>query len=96
MSPTPGSAGKLVDVQLAPLFVVYDGTELAGAQIALLRYVVTMLADSAVLLDAPAGALNAVELSPSGLHWDELDEDLSVAGMLAGLGAHSDRRSAAA
>ena len=48
------------------------------------------------LLGAPAGALNAVELSPSGLHWDELDEDLSVAGMLAGLGAHSDRRSAAA
>jgi hypothetical protein len=40
--------------------------------------------------------LEAVELSYTGLHWDELDEDLSVAGMLAGLGAHTDRRHAAA
>lgn len=48
------------------------------------------------LLGASSELLNAVELSPSGLHWDELDEDLSVQGMLAGLGAHSYRRSAAA
>ena len=27
-----------------------------------------------------------VELSPRGLHWDELDEDVSVAGFLAGAG----------
>ena len=27
-----------------------------------------------------------VELSPSGLHWDELDEDISIAGLLAGRG----------
>ena len=27
-----------------------------------------------------------VELSPDGLHWDELDEDISVAGLLAGRG----------
>jgi hypothetical protein len=26
------------------------------------------------------------ELSPSGLHWDEIDEDISVAGLLAGRG----------
>lgn len=25
-------------------------------------------------------------LSPSGIHWDEIDEDISVAGMLAGYG----------
>jgi hypothetical protein len=24
------------------------------------------------------------ELSPGGLHWDELDEDISIAGLLAG------------
>lgn len=48
------------------------------------------------LLGASPELLNAVELSPSGLHWDVLDEDLSVAGMLAGLGAHNDRRIAAA
>ena len=27
-----------------------------------------------------------VEISPSGLHWDELDEDISIAGILAGRG----------
>ncbi|MDP1690595.1 MAG: DUF2442 domain-containing protein [Burkholderiaceae bacterium] len=27
-----------------------------------------------------------VEISPMGLHWDELDEDLSVAGLLTGGG----------
>lgn len=27
-----------------------------------------------------------VELTTRGLHWDELDEDISVAGLLAGLG----------
>ena len=27
-----------------------------------------------------------VELSPRGLHWDEIDEDVSVAGLLAGAG----------
>jgi Protein of unknown function (DUF2442) len=28
----------------------------------------------------------AVELSRVGLHWDELDEDISIAGLLAGRG----------
>ena len=27
-----------------------------------------------------------VELSRAGLHWDELDEDISIAGLLAGRG----------
>lgn len=27
-----------------------------------------------------------VELSTRGLHWDELDEDVSIAGLLAGIG----------
>jgi hypothetical protein len=30
--------------------------------------------------------LEAVEISPSGLHWDALDEDISIAGLLAGRG----------
>lgn len=33
----------------------------------------------------PAERAN-VEISPRGLHWDALDEDISVAGLLAGLG----------
>ena len=27
-----------------------------------------------------------LEISQSGLHWDDLDEDISVAGLLAGVG----------
>jgi hypothetical protein len=36
------------------------------------------------LLNADAEAREAFELSPFGMHWDELDEDISVAGLLAG------------
>jgi hypothetical protein len=36
------------------------------------------------LLDATPAQRAQVELSPSGLHWDALDEDISVAGLLAG------------
>ena len=36
------------------------------------------------LLHASPEQLAQVELSRSGLHWDVLDEDLSVAGLLAG------------
>ena len=37
-----------------------------------------------------------VMLSPSGLHWDELDEDISIAGLLAGRGDQTRARRAAA
>lgn len=36
------------------------------------------------LLKATADQRNKVELSPYGVHWPELDEDLSIEGMLAG------------
>ena len=36
------------------------------------------------LLDAAPEQRAKVELSKSGLHWDALDEDISVAGLLAG------------
>jgi len=36
------------------------------------------------LLDATAEQRATVELSQSGLHWEALDEDISVAGLLAG------------
>jgi len=38
----------------------------------------------------------AVELSRSGLHWEELDEDISIAGLLAGRGDQTRARKAAA
>lgn len=37
-----------------------------------------------------------VELSRDGLHWDELDEDISIAGLLAGRGDQTATRKAAA
>ena len=36
------------------------------------------------LLEASQEQRAQVELSKSGLHWDALDEDISVAGLLAG------------
>jgi Protein of unknown function (DUF2442) len=38
------------------------------------------------LMRASTAQREAVYLSPSGLHWDEIDEDISIAGLLAGLG----------
>ena len=38
------------------------------------------------LLNSSPEARAKVELSRAGLHWDELDEDISVAGLLAGRG----------
>ena len=38
------------------------------------------------LLHATSEQRAKVEISPMGLHWDELDEDLSVSGLLAGRG----------
>lgn len=38
----------------------------------------------------------AYEISPGGLHWDELDEDISIAGLLDGRGDRTVRRPAAA
>jgi Protein of unknown function (DUF2442) len=37
-----------------------------------------------------------VEMSPMGLHWDELDEDVSIAGLLAGVGDLTKRVATAA
>lgn len=37
-----------------------------------------------------------VELSSTGLHWDEIDEDISIAGLLAGRGDMTHRPKAAA
>ncbi|HEY0263304.1 MAG TPA: DUF2442 domain-containing protein [Granulicella sp.] len=37
------------------------------------------------LLHATPEQRAQVEMSPFGLHWDEIDEDISVAGLLTGL-----------
>jgi hypothetical protein len=38
------------------------------------------------LLHATPAQRNAVEISRTGLHWEDLDEDISIAGLLAGRG----------
>lgn len=48
------------------------------------------------LLHASPEQLAQVELSRHGLHWDALDEDLSVAGLLAGLPDVTQRNTVAA
>jgi hypothetical protein len=41
------------------------------------------------LLHASQTEREAVELSATGMHWDGLDEDISIAGLLAGRGART-------
>jgi len=38
------------------------------------------------LLEASAAARSRVEISRIGLHWEDLDEDISITGLLAGRG----------
>ena len=38
------------------------------------------------LLNGTAAQRENYFISPSGLHWDDLDEDISIAGLLAGRG----------
>lgn len=38
------------------------------------------------LLHGTPEARRGVSISPSGLHWEDLDEDISIAGLIAGRG----------
>jgi hypothetical protein len=44
------------------------------------------------LLRASPEQREAVSMSTRGLHWDELDEDISIEGLLAGRGDQTRRR----
>ncbi len=48
------------------------------------------------LLHAKAAQRAKVEISTRGLHWEELDEDISVEGLLAGRGDQTRPRTKAA
>lgn len=48
------------------------------------------------LLNATPEQRSAVWLSPAGLHWEEIDEDISVAGLIAGRGDMTRRAATAA
>ncbi|BCH32166.1 hypothetical protein MesoLjLc_40960 [Mesorhizobium sp. L-8-10] len=44
------------------------------------------------LVNAAPKTLREVEISPLGLHWEALDEDISIAGLLAGRGDQTIKR----
>ena len=46
------------------------------------------------LENKPSAQLDHIELSPFGLHWPDLDEDLSIRGILAGDYGQRQRRAA--
>ncbi len=48
------------------------------------------------LLHATPAQRAACELTPRGIHWDALDEDISVEGLLAGWGDRTSHRDAVA
>lgn len=48
------------------------------------------------LLHATPAQRKALFLSPDGIHWDEIDEDVSIAGLLAGRGDLTQHRQHAA
>ena len=48
------------------------------------------------LLHASIAEREQVELSPRGLHWEALDEDISISGLLAGHGDRTRSHTAAA
>lgn len=48
------------------------------------------------LLSASEAQRADYELTPHGIHWDALDEDISVEGLLAGCGDQGRKRHAAA
>ena len=48
------------------------------------------------LLNASEDQLKSYTLSPNGIHWDSLDEDISVSGLLAGRGDQTKKGKVAA
>jgi hypothetical protein len=48
------------------------------------------------LLRCTSEELERVRISSRGLHWDAMDEDISIAGLLAGLGDQSANKTFAA
>ncbi|RJY09362.1 DUF2442 domain-containing protein [Aurantiacibacter aquimixticola] len=48
------------------------------------------------LFNAPPDQLEKFELSPTGIHWDEIDEDISVLSIVLGYKSHEFRAADAA
>jgi hypothetical protein len=68
---------------LRPIAVTFTAEELA-VNLADGRKIATPLSRYPMLRDARRSAREHFELTPLGIHWPDLDEDLGVAGMLKG------------
>lgn len=73
----------------SPKSVRFDANSL-WVELADGRVIAVPLAWFPRLLHATPAQRAKVEISPMGLHWDELDEDVSVSGLLAGRGDLTD------
>ena len=47
-------------------------------------YLISPVTSNKRLAGASVDQLNDIEISPRGLHWSQLDEDLSLAGLVNG------------
>jgi Protein of unknown function (DUF2442) len=70
---------------ISPISASFDATKMS-VELSDGRTISVPLAWFPRLQDATAAQLENYELSPCGLHWEELDEDISVEGLLAGRG----------
>lgn len=72
----------VIDVEgIYPVAVAFTATSLV-VELADGRSIATLLAWYPQLAEAGDAERRNFELGPLGIHWPELDEDLSIAGML--------------
>lgn len=70
---------------ISPISVSFDATRMS-VELSDGRAISVPLTSFPRLRNATRAQLENCELSPCGLHWEELDEDISVEGLLAGRG----------
>lgn len=73
------------NILISPVSASFDATKM-NVELSDGRTISVPLAWFPRLQDATPTQLENYELSPCGLHWEELDEDISVEGLLAGRG----------
>jgi hypothetical protein len=84
-----------VNTSIRPVGISFDNDKMT-VQLSDGRTLGVPLAWFPRLMAATREQLEDYELSPCGLHWDALDEDISIAGLSAGRGDQTKRASKAA
>jgi Protein of unknown function (DUF2442) len=81
--PREASQSKTSDMNIGATAVRFDDNSM-GAELSDGRTLGVPYAWFLRFLDATAAQREAVEIGRFGLHWEDIDEDISVAGLLAG------------